>query len=93
MSDFLPQLVFLAVGGALAPPLLLFTILFLGSPRPPPNATALALGYFATCAAVGIAGLALSDGAAETGAASTADRVIGASVGGLLIVWARRVRR
>jgi hypothetical protein len=92
MSDFLPQLLFLAIGGAIAPPLLL-TVLFLGSRMPLPNATALALGYFATCAAVGIAGLALSDGAAETGAVSTADRVIVASVGGLLIVWARRVRR
>jgi hypothetical protein len=87
MSDFLPQLLFLAVGGAIAPPLLLLTILFLGSRRPLPNATALALGYFATCAAIGIAGLTLFDGAAGAGgAASTAGRVISASVGGLLIV-------
>ena len=87
MSDSLPQLLFLAVGGAIAPPLLLLTILFLGSRRPLPNATALALGYFATCSAIGIAGLTLFDGAAGAGdAASTAGRVISASVGGLLIV-------
>lgn len=87
MSDFLPQLLFLAVGGAVAPPLLLLTILFLGSRGPLPNATALALGYFTTCAAIGIAGLTLFDGAAGAGgAASTAGRVISASVGGLLIV-------
>jgi Sap-like sulfolipid-1-addressing protein len=91
MSDFLPQLVFLAVGGAIAPPLLLLTVLFLGSPRPLPSATALALGYFAACAAIGIAGLALFDGATGAGdAASTAGRVISASVGGLLIVLGLR---
>ena len=91
MSDFLPQLLFLAVGGAIAPPLLLLTILFLGSRRPPPNATALALGYFATCAAIGIAGLTLFAGAAGAGgAASTAGLVISASVGGLLIVLGLR---
>ena len=91
MSDSLPQLLFLAVGGAIAPPLLLLTILFLGSRRPLPNATALALGYFATCAAIGIAGLTLFDGAAGAGgAASTAGRVISASVGGLLIVLGLR---
>ena len=91
MSDFLPQLLFLAVGGAIAPPLLLLTILFLGSRRPLPNATALALGYFATCAAIGIAGLTLFDGAAGAGgAASAAGRVISASVGGLLIVLGLR---
>ena len=54
-----PQLVFLAFGGSVAPPLLLLTILFLGSQRPLPNATALALGYFATCAVMGTAGLTL----------------------------------
>lgn len=87
MSDALPQLLLLAVGGAIAPPLLLLTILFLGSRRPLPNATALASGYFATCAATGIVGLTLFDGAAGTGgAASTAGRVISASVGVLLIV-------
>jgi hypothetical protein len=91
MSDFLPQLLFLAVGGAIAPPLLLLTILFLGSRRPLPNATALALGYFATCAAIGIAGLTLFAGAAGAGsAASTAGLVISASVGGLLIVLGLR---
>ena len=91
MSDSLPQLLFLAVGGAIAPPLLLLTILFLGSRRPLPNATALALGYFATCAAIGIAGLTLFDGAAGAGgAASTAGLVISASVGGLLIVLGLR---
>lgn len=91
MSDFLPQLLFLAVGGAIAPPLLLLTILFLGFRRSLPNATALAFGYFATCAAIGIAGLTLFDGAAGPGgAASTAGRVISAAVGGLLIVLGLR---
>ena len=91
MSDFLPQLLFLAVGGAIAPPLLLLTILFLSSRRPLPNATALALGYFATCAAIGIAGLTLFAGAAGAGsAASTAGLVISASVGGLLVVLGLR---
>jgi hypothetical protein len=91
MSGALSQLLFLAIGGAIAPPLLLLTILFLGSRRPLPNATALALGYFATCAAIGIAVLTLFDGAAGAGgAASTAGRVISASVGGLLIVLGLR---
>ena len=75
----------------MAPPLLLLTILFLDSRRPIPSATALALGYFATCAAIGIAGLTLFDGAAGAGgAASTAGRVISASVAGLLIVLGLR---
>jgi hypothetical protein len=43
MSDLLPGLLVLAVGGSIAPPLLLLTILFLGSRRPLPNAGALAL--------------------------------------------------
>ncbi len=91
MSGALPQLLLLAVGGSIAPPLLLLTILFLGSRRPLPNATALAFGYFATCAAIGIAGLTLFDGAAGAGgAASMAGRVISASVGGLLIVLGLR---
>ena len=57
MSDLLPQLIVLALGGAIAPPLLLHTILFWDSRfwdsrRPLPNATALGLGslglgYFA----------------------------------------------
>jgi hypothetical protein len=56
MSDLLPQLIVLALGGAIAPPLLLLTILFwdsrfefsiLGfSKASLPNATALGLGYF-----------------------------------------------
>jgi hypothetical protein len=41
MSGLLPQFLFLAVGGAIAPPFLLFTILFLGSRKPLPNATPL----------------------------------------------------
>ena len=45
MSAVSPQLVFLAMGGSIAPPLLLLTILFLGSERPLYNDTALALGY------------------------------------------------
>ena len=43
MSDLLPGLLVLAVGGSIAPPLLLLTILFPGSRRPLPNACALAL--------------------------------------------------
>lgn len=88
MSDFLPQLIFLAIGGAIAPPLLLLTILFLGSRRPLPNASALALGYFTTCVAMGIVGLTLFGGAA--GVAFKAGRVISATVGGLLIVLGLR---
>jgi cadmium resistance protein CadD (predicted permease) len=88
MSSFIPQLVFLAVGGSIAPPLLLLTILFLGSRRPLPNASALALGYFTTCAAMGIVGLTLFGGAG--GAASTISRVISATVGFLLIVLGLR---
>src|SRR5215213_9692609 len=57
MSDPLPGLIVLAIGGSVAPPLLLLTILFLGSRRPLPNACALALGYFATCAVIGVSGL------------------------------------
>jgi hypothetical protein len=34
MSDLLPQLILLALGSAIAPPLLLLTILFLGSREP-----------------------------------------------------------
>ena len=44
MSDLLPQLILLAVGGSIAPPLLLLTILFLGSQRSLSNATALVVG-------------------------------------------------
>ena len=62
MSDLLPGLIVLAFGGSIAPPLLLLTILFLDSLRPLPNATALALGYFTTCAAMGIVGLTLFGG-------------------------------
>jgi hypothetical protein len=47
---------------------------------------ALALGYFATCAVIGISGLVLF-GDAE-GAVSTVGRVISITVGGLLIVFA-----
>lgn len=88
MSSFLPQLVFLAFGGSIAPPLLLLTILFLGSERPLPNATALALGYFAICAVMGVVGLTLFDGAES--AANTVGRVIGVTVGALLIVLGLR---
>ena len=91
MSGFLPQLFLLAVGGSIAPPLLLLIILFLGSERPLPNATALALGYFATCTAIGIAGLTLfGEAAGAGGAASMVGRVFSASVGGLLIVLSLR---
>src|SRR5215204_6126001 len=88
MSDLLPGLIVLAIGGSIAPPLLLLTILFLGSRRPLPNATSLALGYFTTCAAMGIVGLTLFGGGES--AASTIGRVISAMVGGLLIVLGLR---
>lgn len=83
MSGSLPQLAFLALGGSIAPPLLLLTILFLGSERPVPNAAALAIGYFTICAAVGIAGLTLFSGDEST--ISAAGRVVGVTVGALLI--------
>ena len=88
MSDFLPQLVFLAVGGSIAPPLLLLTILLLGSHRPLPNATALALGYFTVCAATGILGLTLFGGAGS--GASAVGRVISTMVGVLLVILGLR---
>ena len=84
MSDPLPGLIILAVGGSIAPPLVLLTILFLGSQRPLANAGALALGYFTTCAVIGIAGLTLLGGAES--AVSTVGRVVSISVGALLLV-------
>jgi hypothetical protein len=84
MSDLLPGLLVLAVGGSIAPPLLLLTILFLGSRRPLSNAGALALGYFTVCAVIGVAGLVLFGDAGS--AVSTIGRVISAAVGVLLIV-------
>ena len=84
MSDTLPGLVVLAIGGSIAPPLLLLTILFLGTRQPLPNAGALALGYFTTCAVIGISGLLLFGGAEST--VYTVGRVISATVGALLIV-------
>jgi hypothetical protein len=84
MSDLLPGLLVLAVGGSIAPPLLLLTILFLGSRRPLSNAGALALGYFTVCAVIGVAGLVLFGDAGS--AISTIGRVISAAVGVLLIV-------
>jgi hypothetical protein len=58
MSDLLPQLIVRALGGAIAP-LLLLPAIFWGSRRSLPRVTALGLGYFAFCAAMGIAGLTL----------------------------------
>jgi hypothetical protein len=84
MSDLLPGLLVLAVGGSIAPPLLLLTILFLGSRRPLPNAGALALGYFTVCAVIGASGLVLFGDAGS--AISTVGRVISVAVGTLLIV-------
>ena len=84
MSAQLPGLIVLAVGGSIAPPLLLLTILSLGSKRPIPNAVALALGYFATCAVIGVSGLILFGEAGRS--VVTAGRVISVSVGALLIV-------
>jgi hypothetical protein len=83
MSELLPGLILLAVGGSIAPPLLLLTLLFLGSRRPLPNAGALALGYFTTCAAIGVSGLILFGGAESI--LSMVGRVISVTVGGLLI--------
>jgi Sap, sulfolipid-1-addressing protein len=88
MSDALPGLIVLAIGGSVAPPLLLLTILFLGSRRPLPNAGALALGYFATCAAIGVSGLVLFGGAES--AVSTVGRVISVEGGALLVVLGLR---
>jgi hypothetical protein len=88
MSDQLPGLIILAIGGSIALPLLLLTILFLGSQRALPNASAFALGYFSTCAVIGISGLVLFGGAEST--VSTVGRVISATVGGLLIVLGLR---
>jgi hypothetical protein len=88
MSELLPGLILLAIGGSVAPPLLLLTILFLGSRRPLPNATALALGYFATCAAIGLSGLILFGGAESI--VSTVGRVTSVAVGALLIVLGLR---
>ena len=84
MSDTLPGLIILAIGGSVAPPLLLLTILFLSSKRPLSNASALALGYFTTCAVIGILGLVLFGGAEST--VSTVGRTISATIGALLIV-------
>ena len=84
MSNPLPGLIILAIGGSVAPPLLLLTIMFLGSQRPLPNAGALALGYLTTCAVMGISGLTLFGGAEST--VTTVGRVISATVGALLIV-------
>jgi Sap, sulfolipid-1-addressing protein len=88
ISELLPGLILLAIGGSIAPPLLLLTLLFLGSRRPLPNAGALALGYFATCAAIGVSGLILFGGAESI--VSTVGRVISVTVGALLIVLGLR---
>ena len=92
MSDLLlPQLIVLAVGGSVAPPLLLLTILLLGSQRSILNATALVLGYFAVCATIGIVGLILFAGVVgAAGIASTVGRGMSLIVGGLLIVLGLR---
>jgi hypothetical protein len=92
MSDLLlPQLIVLAVGGSVAPPLFLLTILLLGSQRSLLNATALVLGYFAVCATIGIVGLILFAGAVgAAGIASTVGRGMSFIVGSLLIVLGLR---
>ena len=92
MIDLLPQLFVLAVGGSIASVLLLLTILFLGFQRPLPNATALVLGYFAVCAAVGIAGLILFSGTAGAAGstASTIGSIVSVTLGVLLIVLGLR---
>lgn len=88
MSDTLPGLIVLAIGGSIAPPLLLLTTLLLGSQRPLPNASALVIGYFTTCTVIGISGLLLFAGAEST--VSTVGRVISATVGALFIVLGLR---
>jgi Sap, sulfolipid-1-addressing protein len=88
ISELLSGLILLAIGGSIAPPLLLLTLLFLGSRRPLPNAGALALGYFATCAAIGVSGLILFGGAESI--LSMVGRVISVTVGALLIVLGLR---
>ena len=88
MSDLLFELVVLAMVGSIAPPLLLLTILFLASLRPLPNAGALMLGYFTTCAVIGISGITLFGGAED--AVSTVGRVISVTVGVLLLVLGLR---
>ena len=88
MSDALPELIVLAIGGSVAPPLLLLTILFLGSHRPLLNATTLALGYFTICVVIGIAGLTIFGEAGD--AARTVESVFSVTVGGLLIVLGLR---
>ena len=65
MSDSLPRLIVLA-------------ILFLSSQRFLPNASALALGYFTTCAVIGISRLHLFGGAEST--VCTVGRIISATV-------------
>ena len=61
MSDLLPQLIVLALGGAVAPPLLLLTILFWDSQRPLyPTPPLSGSGTSLFCAAMGISGLTLS---------------------------------
>jgi Sap-like sulfolipid-1-addressing protein len=91
MSTFLPQITLLAVGGSIVPPKLLLTNPFLGSRRPLTSATALALGYLTTCAAMGIAGLALFGRVAGAGGvASMVGRSVGATLGGLPIVLGLR---
>ena len=78
MSNSLPRLIALVIGGSIAPPLLLLTILFSSSQRPLPNASALALGYFTTCAVIGNSGLHLFGGVEST--VSTVGRIISATV-------------
>ena len=92
MIDLLPQVIVLALGGSIAPALVLLTILFLGSQSPLPNATALVLGYFAVCAAVGVAGLILFSGTAGAAGstASTIGRIVSVTLGVPLIVLGLR---
>jgi hypothetical protein len=72
----------LAIGGSIAPPLLLLTILFSSSQWPLPNASTLALGYFTTCAVIRISGHHLFGGAEST--VTNVGRIISATVGALL---------
>ena len=92
MSDLLlAHLIALAAGGSIAPPLLLLTLLLLGSQRSLLNAMALVLGYLAACTTIGVAGLILLGGVVgAVSIASTIGRGVSLIVGGLLIVLGLR---
>jgi len=88
----LAQLIILAVGGSVAPPLFLLTILLLIYQGSLLNPTALVLGYLAVGATFGVVGLILFE--SMTGAESILsiiDRGMSLIVGGLLIAVGLRI--